>query len=104
MNITEDSFVGTWKGGPENRLSVFTIELKKRNKTVAGVWTIDAPSGDEIKRAMEIKITSPTLHGAVMRFNPNPGTPALMQMELVSENEAIFGPVVDISAIEKRID
>ncbi len=104
MNITEDSFIGKWKGGPENGMSLFTVELKKENDNLCGIFTVDGISGNEVRRAMEIPISSPRFSGNAIRFKPNPGRPGVMAMELINENEAAFGSVIDMDDIEKHFD
>ena len=39
-----------------------------------------------------------------MLFKPNPNGPGIMALELVGENEAIFGPVIDPDDIDKHFE
>ena len=95
MDINEDSFIGTWKGGPEHGLSAFTVDLKKENGNVTGAWIIDGLAGNEMNRAMEIAISDATLRGNKILFKPNNNAPQKMALEIINENEALFGPVFD---------
>jgi hypothetical protein len=103
MNITTDSFIGSWEGAHENGLSSFKIDLRKEKDSVTGVWIINSIAGNEVKRAMEIAITAPRFEEDKMLFNPNPAGPP-MALELINENEAFFGPSIDQSYIDEHFD
>jgi len=103
MNITTDSFIGSWDGAHENGLSSFKIDLRKENGSVTGVWIINSIAGNEVKKAMEIAINSPRFEENRILFNPNPAGPP-MALELVNENEASFGPSIDQSYIDEHFE
>jgi hypothetical protein len=92
MTITTDSFVGTWKGAHENGLSAFTIDLKKEDGNLTGIWIINGISGNEVKTWKEIVISAPRFEENRILFKPNPAGPP-MALELITENEAFFWPV-----------
>jgi hypothetical protein len=102
MNISKESFIGIWKGAHENGLSAFTIDLKKENDEVIGIWSIDGLSGGEWKKASEIPITASRLHENRFLFKPNPNGAGLMALELTSENEATFAPFIDPEEIDRH--
>ena len=103
MNITTDSFIGSWEGAHENGLSSFKIDLRKENGSVTGVWIINSIAGNEVKNAMEIAISAPRFEENRILFNPNPGAPP-MALELVNENEASFGPSIDQNYIDEHFE
>ena len=104
MDITTESFVGTWKGAHENGMSAFTVDLRREDESLTGVWIIKGISGNEVKMTKEIAISAPTFQDNKIFFKPNPAGPGLMEMELINENEAFFRPSIDQSHIDKHFD
>jgi hypothetical protein len=104
MQAGEDSFLGTWKGRHENGLSIMTVDLKRENGKVFGVWIVEAPLGGKIISAMEVAITEPRIEGNRISFKPNPDGPGVMALELVGENEAVFGPIIIQSDVDRYFD